>query len=66
MFKSHHQDCPGEPLAYSSEEACRQLGGISKRSLRRLELQGKITSVKGLRHKTWKHEDLVAYLDNNK
>lgn len=66
MLKPAFEVPANQQLAYSSTEACRLLGGISSRSLRRLELRGLLRCVKGLRRKLWTHADLITYLNTNK
>jgi len=64
---SGHVSEPSYRLAYSAKEAASMLGGISVRSLRRLEARGLLPRPsRGLRKKLYLHSDLVAYLETSK
>ena len=53
-------------LAYSARETAQLLGGISLRSLRRLEQRKLLMPSRGLRTKLYLHSDLVAYLEGTR
>jgi hypothetical protein len=76
QLDSHHQrgDAPNigvEPirrdqnpqrLAYTASETCHLLGGISARSLRRLEQRGLLLPSRGLRIKLYSRQAIEKYL----
>jgi hypothetical protein len=53
-------------LAFSTKDACRVLGGISARSLRRLEQRGLLMPSRGLRTKLYSLKSIERYLEASK
>ncbi|MBB5036157.1 hypothetical protein HNQ64_000391 [Prosthecobacter dejongeii] len=51
-------DQTGEVLLIKADEVCRRLGGISSRTLRRLEDRGLIRSLPLLRHRLFAVSDV--------
>lgn len=57
---------PPTRLAYNTSETCLLLGGISKRSLRRLSDRQLLVGSKGLRTTLYSHADILKYLEATK
>ena len=53
-------------LALTTKETCRLLGGISARSLRRLEQRGLLLPSRGLRTKLYSLKAIEQYLEETK
>ena len=54
-----------EQIAFSAKEAAHILGGISVRSLKRLEERGLIKSCKALRRRLYSRRELERFLEAN-
>ena len=64
---SESAPCVPVRLAYQAHEVAALLGGISLRSVRRLETRGLLPRPsRGLRKKLYAHADLVAFLERTK
>jgi len=61
-----HNSHSGLKLALTTREACEALGGISPRSLARLEARSLIRSSKALRHKLWPVSEINRFLEETK
>lgn len=55
----------GDQIAYTAQEAALALGGISVRSLTRLEERGRLKSCKALRRKLYSRRELERFLEEN-
>lgn len=53
-----------QALLLKAPEVCRLLGGVSLRTLRRMENQGLLRSVHLLRHKLYARQDVEALVEN--
>lgn len=54
---------PSASLLVNVREACRLMGGISPRTLRRLEQRGLIRSIPLTRHKLYRREDIERLVE---
>ena len=54
-----------DQIAYTAKQAALALGGISVRSLTRLEERGRLKSCKALRHKLYSRSELERFLEEN-
>lgn len=52
------------PMLVNAAEACRLLGGISKKTLRRLEERGLVRSVKLIRHRLFPRDQITSLVAN--
>ncbi len=55
----------GDQIAYTAQEAALALGGISVRSLKRMEERGLIKSCKALRRHLFSRRELERFMEEN-